>query len=241
MYNHIEKYPESIRPTMNRIEDEFAIQVQSKLKPILKRLKNYVAQKIQVHKSLAMDLAKIIKVEDFEIKIALIIEPLKKQIIKYYTLQIFKDLKTTTADLNLDFNKKPQYTNYIGQRTEWLANELYETTIQQAKTIILKGLDEGLSYDDIAQKLTVGLGYLDESRAKKIARTEVNAAFNEGSREYLQQLDIKKYKIKLANGACQLCQARAKKTYNITTKDILPIHPNCRCIVDPVIPVSWLV
>jgi SPP1 gp7 family putative phage head morphogenesis protein len=114
--------------------------------------------------------------------------------------------------------------------------------------IIERGLRDGKSFDTIAREIRdskfIGI---NKERAKLIAQTETNRAFNEGSRRYMKDLGITHYQVSLAIDACRICLDRYTGGTGTPTifeidnvDDIPPAHPRCRCVIVAVIPEAWL-
>ena len=140
----------------------------------------------------------------------------------------------TDNDL-LNFIKIRQY-NYD------LLTNLCDDLDKNFKDIILDGIIDGKSVDDIAHELEVaGVSPLNrhtaQQRAKMIARTEVNSVKNKARLQAykdnnIQWVDI----ITMGDGrVCQEClDLEANNPYPIDEIwDLLPVHPNCRCIYSP--------
>lgn len=129
----------------------------------------------------------------------------------------------------------------IQDRKNGIARVLERTTLEKLDKILSEGISSGSSFEDITHNIQIGLG-MDGTRAELIARSESNWALNEGQRKYATELGITQFQVSLADDACEDCRAETNdgsKIYDIGEEDILPIHPNCRCMMYSVIPDSW--
>ena len=139
----------------------------------------------------------------------------------------------------------------LTHRQKYLQDVLGETTYKRADNLIEGGIKAGKSFDQIAAELHASLG-MDQDRAMKIARTETNWALSNAQLQYMNKLGVKQYRIVLATNACEECIKVAgwhngqlgdpvsKALFDVTNEDVLPVHPNCRCLPISVIPKSWV-
>lgn len=197
---------------------------------------------------LTAELAAIITVEDFLVDNSLLAMPMQKAV--GYTFDALATdvgsrsmASNVLAAMNLSFDIQYDmnlYNRILEERKLWLAEELYDTTLEKIPAIISKGIESGATIDDMTKAIQDVLG-MDKDRATKIARTETNFAINEAAREQTHKLGIMKYKISIAIDACELCRMAAEKTYTYKeVQGLLPLHPNDRCVLQSIIPDSWL-
>lgn len=242
-----EEYPEGLKAKMDIVEERFQNVVQNKLEPINNKLLKYLNTKLYMTKSLA-EVDSLFTLEDFTINL----ESLSAAMIigtVYDRRNTETQLKDAGVDLNnidlafaVDFSLKPdavKYRSRLKEHESLLAETLKQTTIEKADRVIEDGIRNGKTYKEIAKELSVSLGF-DEKRAELIARTEANWALNEGIRLHQEEIGVKEFKISPAPNACDNCKDKAKKTYKVTDKGILPVHPRCRCVQVSVIPKEWL-
>ena len=67
-----------------------------------------------------------------------------------------------------------------------------------------------------------------------IVRTELAHIQNQAALERYKSYGVSKVEI-LAEDGCEHCQELADKVYEIAEAPVVPIHPNCRCCIVPVI------
>lgn len=143
------------------------------------------------------------------------------------------------------FNLEPILTNLdlinftaIRQHNYNLLTNLCDDLDKNFKDIILDGVIEGKSVDEIAHELEIaGISPLNkhtaQQRAKMIARTEVNSIKNKARLQAYKDNGIKYVDIVTMrdNKVCQDClNAESNNPYTIDeAKGLLPFHPNCRC------------
>lgn len=245
---HGELYDPFYGANIYRIEDEMQANVQKQLDTvnykIIRWAENYV---LNLRKSLREELAEVITEEDFDFDLK-ILAPLisagvdfEKNFIQLKLTDISSNpptLNQLSTRLGIDFNMKPDFTELILERQGYLKRTLQKTTLDKTQKVIREGVEAGKSFPDIAEDLRTSLG-MSGVRSEIIARTETNWALNEGQREYMDSLGVTQYQISPAVTACPLCIEAAKKEYSISQKDVLPVHPNCRCTIISVIPREW--
>ena len=141
-----------------------------------------------------------------------------------------KDPILTDSDL-LNFVEIRQY-NYN------LLTNLCDDLDKNFKDIILDGVIDGKSVDEIAHDLEVaGISPLNrhtaQQRAKMIARTEVNSVKQKAKLQAYKDNGVKWVNI-ITMGDEKVCQdclnIEANNPYPIDEVwNIIPVHPNCRC------------
>ena len=152
----------------------------------------------------------------------------------------------TNRKIYSSFNLEPIITdndllNFVGvkQYNYNLLTNLCDDLDKNFKDIILDGVIKGKSVDEIAEELEIaGISPLNkhtaQQRAKMIARTEVNSVKNKARLQAFKDNNVKWVDIKTMgdNKVCQDClNMESNNPYPIDeVNDILPVHPNCRCI-----------
>ena len=129
------------------------------------------------------------------------------------------------------------YADAFGQRVNYLASTIDDSLKGVVDDAIISGIDEGLTYGQIADKIASLLSIDPEHpdfagwRAQRIARTESMWAVNEGMRQQYEAIGVKRVEIFPASSACDTCLELARGNPYTTerAKDLLPAHPNCRC------------
>jgi hypothetical protein len=153
----------------------------------------------------------------------------------------------------------PEVQKWIDQATTRIADDIGDTTIVQVKTLLGKGLEQGLTVDEIADNIEEK-GF-SAPRALTIARTETTRAYTEGQVEAWRQTGMvtgKKWLV--APEPCPFCEAIGQEDQTkgmsdpfYTIGDTItgsdgsrfvvdydnvsgpPLHPNCRCTIVPVL------
>lgn len=131
------------------------------------------------------------------------------------------------------------YEPMFQQRGKLIAGTIDKTMSQAVENIIVNGMDAGETYGMIADKIQASLGVsvddptMPQWRAMRIARTEAQFAISEGMRQQYQETGINYLNLSPAADACDLCIAVAKDNpYTVEeAKGLVPIHPNCRCVL----------
>jgi HK97 family phage portal protein len=154
---------------------------------------------------------------------------------------------------------------FEGQRSQFIANmtEVDNTTATALETTLRQGLEEGETLRELQGRIREAFdGEVSDRRAAMIARTETAEAQVQGTRAgYAATRVVKGYRFRLAPNACEFCLAADKQygnavveldrplypkgsairgtdggTLKLDFKDtIVPIHPNCRCDIEPVL------
>jgi SPP1 gp7 family putative phage head morphogenesis protein len=261
-----EQYPLEIKDTMDNVENRMARKVSSTFSkwnyPVFQWAigviqdiygQNQVLKKndekllVPTKKEILKELLTMVVIEDF-----LIDNDLLATSMMTATGFAFNNLMTETGgkqmmdtvlgamnisfDIQYDMNL---YNKILAERKEWLAEKLYDTTIDEIPKIISSGIENGLTIDEMTKQLEDVL-CIDKDRATKIARTETNYTANEAIREQTHRLGVEKYRISTAVDACDICNMSSQVEYTYReTADLLPIHPNCRCILQSIIPNEW--
>lgn len=72
-------------------------------------------------------------------------------------------------------------------------------------------------------------------RTETIARTETARAQNIGYVEGLKEAGVEKTEFSAYTGCCEECDGMDGKEYDVDgAEDLIPVHPNCRCALLPV-------
>jgi len=153
----------------------------------------------------------------------------------------------------------PEVQKWVDRATTRLADGVGDTTIVRVSRLIEKGLSEGMTVDELADRIEQK-GF-DAARARTIARTESTRAYTEGQVEAWKQTGMvtgKKWLV--APEPCPFCEAIGRDDLtkgmsdsfykvgdSITASDGSrfvvnfdnvtgpPLHPNCRCTIVPVL------
>ena len=131
----------------------------------------------------------------------------------------------------------PHAIEWIETRAAELVKNINTTTQNSLRIALKGGLEAG---DDSAQISRRIRGFFDETykgRAKKIARTEIIAASNEGALSGYEENGIQKaeFYTALDERTCSDCEPLHGNIYPIQeAHGLIPVHPSCRCTYIPV-------
>jgi HK97 family phage portal protein len=150
-------------------------------------------------------------------------------------------------------------TDYIHDRTTRLATATNDETIKSIEAAISEGTQNGESVAKLRERVKEVYSYATDTRAQRIARTESIAVSNEGSLAAYRQSPLVTGKEWATTGdPCEFCAELEGKVVEIDSnfanlghdftgadggklkidyEDIEhpPIHPNCRCVLLPVV------
>jgi len=124
---------------------------------------------------------------------------------------------------------------WIAQRSLSLAMSINETTKKEIRRQLAVGFEQGESIPKLTRRIR---GYYDDAykrRAPMTARTEVIAASNEGALRGYEEMGVSKSEFYPAPDACEECLAEVGIYPIEEAHGKIPVHPNCRCIMLPVV------
>lgn len=106
----------------------------------------------------------------------------------------------------------------------------------QMNRILAQGMVEGRGVLDIANEMSDQIEGMSETRALRIARTEIIYAHAEGQLDGFEELGIEELQLKAEwvtagdNRVCPLCGAQEGTLFTVAeARGLIPLHPNCRC------------
>lgn len=142
----------------------------------------------------------------------------------------------------------PETIDFLENMNIDLVEGAFSEVAQRAKTQIRTGMLEGEGPTEIARRLDQMKGSVEaiyKNRTKTIARTEVMRASNRGSLEaYKNSGTITKVQVLIGIGPddSRICastyegqEGSLSKVWDINNLPAIPAHPNCTCVVVPVI------
>jgi len=97
-----------------------------------------------------------------------------------------------------------------------------------------KLVQEGVAPDRIERMVGIQSKKKLIARTNTIARTETARAQSLGYVERMKSLGQERLEV-LSSGGCELCESLAGVYAVEEAREIIPIHPNCRCILLPVV------
>jgi SPP1 gp7 family putative phage head morphogenesis protein len=118
----------------------------------------------------------------------------------------------------------------VDQRTE----DIYQTTLNAMGNRIADGIQQGLSVYQIGATLREYVS--DPRRADMIAHTETSRAMHAATISTYKTNGIELMDYLAESDACEECEMLAEGSpYNVDDLALadLPIHPNCRCALEP--------
>ncbi len=124
---------------------------------------------------------------------------------------------------------------WIEARSLSLATSINETTKAEIRKQLALGFEEGESIPQLTKRIR---NYYDDAykrRAPMVARTEVIAASNEGALRGYEEQGILKAEFYPAPDACEECLAEVGVYPTEEAHGKIPVHPNCRCVLLPVV------
>jgi len=142
----------------------------------------------------------------------------------------------------------PKVIKWIKDRCGLLIKSISDTTLDKLKKTLAEGVANGESIPNLADRIGIVYDEAKGSRAVKIARTETLSASNSGNLEAYRQSGVVEKKEWFYSGPvgndeeeCEICADIARQGAIDIDKpfkggfDAPPAHPNCRCVVLPVI------
>lgn len=128
---------------------------------------------------------------------------------------------------------------WLGSHMAWAAEEVGEKTASMLAKAIKEGFEAGESMDGIASRVKGVFDICSDSRALKIARTEVIMASNEGrlfGYEESGVVEKVEFYAALDERACPDCEDLHGTIFTMAeAHGIIPVHPDCRCVFLPVV------
>jgi len=170
-----------------------------------------------------------------------------------------KEGNQASAFIGTEFTLTPEVINAIERSSELMADSYNTTTLDQIKAIITIGQDEGLSQDELSDKISQIYDLADGYRAERVARTETFRIANEATKEAWKQSGVVKtikWYTSVDERVCEWCGPQNGKTIGISENfyslgdsvegdngELLkvdydnvgnpPLHVNCRCYIRP--------
>ena len=113
---------------------------------------------------------------------------------------------------------------------------LTASTKAKVTSALIEGVNAGEGMRVIAKRVSEATG-MERSRAVLIARTETMRAHNQVNEDLFKKNGIAtvEWLAAMDERTCDVCGAHHGKKYPISDHPEIPAHPNCRCILLPVI------
>lgn len=189
-------------------------------------------------------------------------DPMLRQVIEYYVQHDGKQIVDTYAHQAYQQGGKWAAINLQGMGVsvelkrspaDWHALDVLQArnlahlrgmTEDSSKKIISSladGFNKGQGIAELSKGIIEAID-TTRSRATTIARTETMYAVNQGTLQRYHQVGIAKVQFLVGAGCCEECEEYATRDigygpgiYPIDEVPDIPVHPNCRCTVIPVI------
>lgn len=115
----------------------------------------------------------------------------------------------------------------VWKNTDKLKTELARTLVDS----VAMGRPMEETAKEIASRLTVSF-----SRARTLANTEMAHIQNYATLDRYRQAGVEEYEVLVEPDACDDCQELNGQTFKTSmVEPIIPLHPNCRCCILPVL------
>lgn len=137
-------------------------------------------------------------------------------------------------------------TRAVQQNVEKFTQSMLDTDRERLNKIIAEGITDGKSVPDIRNLIAATFeDSISKKQAQVITRTEVLRASNMGNLDAFKQSGVVEAKQWLSAGATDECEQYEGKTQSLSTGFYSsdnkfqdgnpPLHPNCRCVLIPVV------
>jgi len=131
----------------------------------------------------------------------------------------------------------PQLRDALTLNVQNQIESLTASAKAKVTSALIEGVNAGEGMRAIAKRVSEATG-MERSRAALIARTETMRAHNQVNEEQFKKHNIAsvEWLAALDERTCDVCGAHHGKQYPINDHPEIPAHPNCRCILIPVVP-----
>lgn len=157
----------------------------------------------------------------------------------YGLLELPKAYKSADAFTNISSIKAQQVVNSI-----WCADgKHWSQRVWENTAHLQQSLEEGLSKafivgakgSDLKKDLIESFG-VSYNQADRLVRTEMAHIETVAAKERYKDSGIKKIRVLIEADACDECEKMRDQEYSVEVADeLVPLHPNCRCCVVPII------
>lgn len=76
---------------------------------------------------------------------------------------------------------------------------------------------------------------ITQAQAERLFRTETSRFFSEAAHDSYKQAGLKNFEFLAEASACEVCSSLDGRVYDIDAGTPVPVHPNCRCTILPII------
>jgi len=148
-----------------------------------------------------------------------------------------------TIGLTTTYNQMPVDQKVISILEQRNLSDLDGITQAMSTEITRKlsdGVMNGWGIEDIARDIDLSIDGIGRDRARLLARTETMTAFNRAALVQYDKIgvdEVEWYTSHLEN-VCEDCEALDRQVFPINEAPPCPYHPNCACILLPVIEIE---
>jgi SPP1 gp7 family putative phage head morphogenesis protein len=142
--------------------------------------------------------------------------------------------------LQVSYSRTPADAKVIEILVDRNISDLDGITAKMSSDImrtISDGVLDGKGVEDIAKAIDETIDGIGRDRARMLARTETMTAFNRAATTQYEKVgvaEVEWYTSHLEN-VCDLCDSYDKEHFSLGEAPPCPAHPNCPCILLPVI------
>jgi len=154
----------------------------------------------------------------------------------YLRGQLFADtVLKTDAKMNYLGNQKAIEILQIRQQAAFvgITDDMSKKIVNTITDGLLKGVNPNIIAKDITASVDISI-----ARAKTIARTETMYAYNQAAidRFKSQNIDEVQWLAAMKDTTCEECADLDGQIFPMGSQPECPLHPNCLCVIQPVIP-----
>ena len=127
--------------------------------------------------------------------------------------------------------QKALFKTVIDERTATLVRNVNEDTRESIRDIVKNAYKEGdLSHKTVMEQIEKTCDNINHTRARTIARTELNNATTTADYIINKERGANAYKFTCGEYPCPICEEDSDATFPIDDLEHLPPrHPNCKC------------
>lgn len=146
--------------------------------------------------------------------------------------KVFITVDTNTTKHILDYfwtEDGRSFSDRVWENTKLLSQQLNNQLVDS----IITGRSSRELKRDLIERFNVSY-----ARADTLIRTETANIQTQAAMARYRDSGVKNVHVIIEDGACEECQELADKVYTLDMAPRIPVHPNCRCCISPVIEVD---